>query len=262
MDSLTLTERERHTAVAYDAMYAARARGTLTSTLYARAMGDLYPHGVDAFSSCDWPLLGTMVANLRLGPGHQLVDLACGTGGAGLWLARALSARVTGVDISATAIRMALGRIAQFGVPPEHARFTVGSLISTRLPDQYAHGLICVDALGFERDRRAALEEIRRVLKPGARAVLTSGRSRTHAVLPPWKEQAASVGLILDAEQERPHEPQMWQRLYALWIQHEAQLRTELSDAQTESMLHEAHARGPSLPERQALVVTLRRPQD
>ncbi|MFF7603429.1 hypothetical protein [Streptomyces mirabilis] len=68
--------------------------------------------------------------------------------------------------------------------------------------------------------------------------------------------------MILDAEEERPHEPQMWQRLYALWIEHEAELRAQLGDAQAESMLTEARTRGPKLPERLALAVTLRRPED
>lgn len=262
MGEVTLTERERQAAQAYDAMYAARSRSPITSALYERAMGDVYPREVDPSSSCDWPLLGTMVSNLRLEPGQQLVDLACGTGGAGLWLARALSVSVTGVDVSATAVSLAADRALAFHLPAERARFGVGSMANTGLPDQYADGLICVDALGFERDRRAALEEIRRVLKPGARAVITSGRSRTHSILPPWKEQAEGVGLILDAEEERPHEPQMWQRLYALWITHEADLRAQLGDAQADCMLIEAHTRGPRLQGRLAVAVTLRRPED
>ncbi|MGC9499279.1 class I SAM-dependent methyltransferase [Streptomyces sp. WG7] len=262
MDSPALTEQEQRTAQVYDAMYAAREAGTITGELYARAMGGLYPPQVDASSSCDWPLLGTMVAHLRMEPGHRLVDLACGAGGVGLWLARALTVSVTGVDVSATAVRLAAGRVREFRLPAERARFGVGSLVGTGLPDQYANGLICVDALGFEHDRRKVLEEIRRVLKPGARAVVTSGRSRGCPVMPPWREQAEGVGLILEAEQERPHEPKMWQRLYALWIEHEAELRAELGDDQADNMLHEAHTRGPKLPERQALVVTLSRPEN
>jgi ubiquinone/menaquinone biosynthesis C-methylase UbiE len=203
-----------------------------------------------------------MVANLRMQPGQQLVDLACGTGGAGLWLARALAVYVTGVDVSVKAVSLATGRVPEFSLPADRARFAVGSLVRTGLPDQYADGLLCVDALGFERDRRAVLQEIRRVLKPGARAVVTSGRARTNPVMPPWKEQSEAVGLILDAEEERPHEPQMWQRLYALWIEHEAELRAQLGDAQAESMLTEARTRGPKLPGRLALAVTLRRPED
>lgn len=157
---------------------------------------------------------------------------------------------------------LAAGRARQLGVPPERAEFFQGSLASTGLPSRYADGLVCVDAIGFARDRRAVLEESRRVLKPGARAVLTSGRNRTRPVLPPWKEQAAGTGLILDAEEERQHEPAMWQRLYQLWIEHEAELRAQLGNDQADSMLTEARTRGPALAGRQAVTVALRRPED
>lgn len=262
MDNPVLTDVERQAAEVYDAMYAARAGGSIASQLYAQAMGDVYPTEVEASSSCDWPLLGTVVANLRMQPGQHLVDLACGTGGCGIWLARALAVHLTGVDVSGKAVSLAAARVPDFSLPADRARFVVGSLVRTGLPDRHADGLICVDALGFERDRRAALQEIRRVLKPGARAVVTSGRSRTNPVMPPWKDQAGGVGLILDAETERPHEPQMWQRLYSLWREHEPQLRAQLGDGQAENMLAEACTRGPKLQERLALVVTLRRPED
>jgi SAM-dependent methyltransferase len=131
----------------------------------------------------------------------------------------------------------------------------------TGLPDQYAHSLVCVDALGKRVHRPAVLAEIRRVLRPGGRAVLTSSRSRT-VQAPTWQEDAAHAGLILEAGYERPHEPQMWSSLYALWIQHEDELRQELGDEQADSMLYEARAHAPKLGDRQALVVTLRRPHD
>ncbi|MGW2748119.1 class I SAM-dependent methyltransferase [Streptomyces sp. NPDC001450] len=262
MDSPAQTGLEQRIAEMYDAMHEARASTTITAHLYAQAMGDAYPHEIEPAGSCDWPLLGTIVSALRLQPGQQLVDLGCGTGGVGLWLARALAARLTGIDISPSAVSLATDRVTQFAVPAERATFRVGSLAETGLPDCYAHGLICVDALGFERDREKALREIRRVLLPGARAAVTSGRSRTQPALPPWSEQAAAAGLILEAEHERPDEPRMWQRLYELWIAHETQLRKQLGDDQADSMLTEARTRAPMLEDRSALVVTLRRPED
>ncbi|MEU7407927.1 class I SAM-dependent methyltransferase [Streptomyces sp. NPDC042638] len=164
-----LTVVEQQLGAVYDAMHAARARTTIVGGLYGQAMGDLYPAEVAASSSTDWALLGTMVANLRMQPGQRLVDVGCGTGGVGLWLARALAACVTGVDVSSTALGLAAARARHFGLPAECADFRLGSLGSTGLPARYADGLVCVDALGHEKDRRKALEEIRRVLtgRPG-----------------------------------------------------------------------------------------------
>ncbi|EGX59356.1 methyltransferase type 11 [Streptomyces zinciresistens K42] len=259
MPDVVLGETDEAYARVFDAMYSARAASGIVRNLYAQAMGDLYPWDVDPAGSADWPLMGSMVGALRMHPNQQLVDLGCGSGGVGLWLARALGVAMTGIDISALALRLAADRAPAFQIPDTRAEFAVGLRTATGLPDQYAHGLVCVDALGKRVQRPAVLAEIRRVLKPGGRAVLTSSRSRTVRA-PTWQEDAAQAGLVLEAGYERPHEPQMWSRLYGLWIRHEAELRRELGDEQTDSMLHEARAHAPMLGNRQALVVTLRRP--
>ncbi|MFF0092639.1 class I SAM-dependent methyltransferase [Streptomyces canus] len=261
MPEAALTEADEAYAKVYDAMHSARASSPIVRQLYAQAMGDAYPWDVDPASSADWPLLGAMVGALCMHPGQRLVDLGCGTGGVGLWLARALGVCVTGVDIAALGVRLAADRALAFQLPADRARFVVGSRTATGLPDEYADGLVCVDALGKRADRPVVLGEIRRVLKPGARAVVTSSRSRT-AQPPSWPEDAAGAGLLLEAGHERPHEPHMWRRLYELWNQHEDELRKQLGDEQADSMLYEARIHGPKLQNRQALVVTLRRPEN
>ncbi|MFJ3496806.1 class I SAM-dependent methyltransferase [Streptomyces sp. NPDC086091] len=261
MPEVSLTAQDVACAKVYDAMHSARASSPIVRQLYARAMGDAYPWDVDPASSADWPLIGSLVGAVCMQPGQRLIDLGCGTGGVGLWLARALGVSVTGVDISPLALRLAADRASAFQIPHGRATFVTGSRTSTGLPDRYAHGLVCVDALGPRADRPVVLAEIRRVLRPGARAVLTSNRSRA-AQLPQWSEDAARAGLLLEACHERPHEPPMWRRLYALWVQHEGELREQLGDEQAESMLHEARLHAPKLEHRLALVVTLRRPSN
>ncbi|MFI2077563.1 class I SAM-dependent methyltransferase [Streptomyces triculaminicus] len=112
---------------------------------------------------------------------------------------------------------------------------------------------ICVDALNFAPDPRAAFEELRRLLRPGARAVFTSA-DRRPASSRPWNR----VGLELEAEDERPHVPGMWRRLYRLWTDHEADLRSELGDAQADRMLDEARRRAPEMAYRRFSIVTVR----
>ncbi|WP_406278632.1 hypothetical protein OHT93_37580 [Streptomyces sp. NBC_00191] len=51
--------------------------------------------------------------------------------------------------------------------------------------------------------------------------------------------EAAGAGFEVEHVQERPEEPQLWGRLYGLWVAHEADLRRELGDAQAEMMLGE-----------------------
>ncbi len=241
----------------FDAFHAARARSTLAARLYATAMGDDYPEEVAASSSCDWPLLGLLAARLRLRPGQILVDAGCGTGGVGLWLARALAARLHGFDISPVAVAQATARSSRF-VPAGRAAFRVASLDDTGLPDRSAHGAVCVDALALATDRTAAVRELGRILAPGARLVLT--RALRQGADPLWEEQARAAGLVVEHVDERPAEPAMWAQLYRLWIDHADELRRELGDDQAQNMVREAHRMLPALPGRRAVLLTLRRP--
>lgn len=256
MRTLSPTEQELQTQ--FNAFHAARAASTVVSRLYAQAMGDAYPAEVAASSSCDFTLLGTMVTRLCLRPGQVLVDVGCGTGGVGLWLARALAARLLGLDISSTATAIATERRSRF-LPPDRAQFRVGTIEATGLPDCHAHGVVCVDAMGNAADRAAALKETHRILQPGSRAVITRAVRRDSSG-PAWREQAADAGLEVEHIDERPCEPEMWRRLYVLWIAHEAALRRDLGDDQADNMLREANRMLPRLAGRRALVMTLRRP--
>ncbi|MEU3353084.1 class I SAM-dependent methyltransferase [Streptomyces sp. NPDC037389] len=244
----------------YDAFHAARARTDLVSRLYAAAMGEDYPAEVASSSSCDWPLLALMTARLRMRPGQLLVDAGCGTGGIGLWLARALALRLEGFDLSPVAVAQANDHRSRFGMSADRAVFRVAELENTGLPDRHAHGIVCVDALGRAADREAAVRELGCVLAPGGRLVLT--RAGRRAADPAWHEQARVAGLAVEHVDERPAEPAMWERLYRLWIAHGDELRHELGEAQTQNMLREAHEVLPTLPGRRAVLLTLRRPSE
>lgn len=243
-------------AAAFNGWHTARAGAPLVARLYAEAMGERYPHEVAANSSLDWPLLGLLVARLQMTPGQFLVDAGCGTGGVGLWLARSLSVRLAGIDVSAAAIGQATDRAAGF-VPANRAAFRVARLEATGLPDGCAHAVVCVDALGFATDRTQALRELGRVLAPGGRLALTRAVRRDTA--PDFDEHAQAAGLVLEHVDERPDEPATWERVFRLWIRHADALRGELGDAEAQKMMASATRRLPLLLGRRAVLLTLRR---
>ncbi|MFJ8158355.1 class I SAM-dependent methyltransferase [Streptomyces sp. NPDC094468] len=249
--------QEQAVADACDAGHAARAGTPLIADLYSQAMGGDYPHEVAANSSCDWPLLGLLVSRLHLAPGQMLVDAGCGTGGIGLWLARALNARLTGFDASAVALAHAASRAAGF-VPPGRASFQAARLENTGLPDACAQGVVCVDALTFATDRAAALRELGRILAPGGRLALT--RSVRRDSDPGFDDLAEQAGLRLEQVDERPGEPDMWRTLHRLHLQHADALRRELGEAEAQKMLATATRMLPTFSGRRAVLLTLRRP--
>jgi ubiquinone/menaquinone biosynthesis C-methylase UbiE len=241
----------------YDAAHAAVHGSALMRRLWSQAMGDQYPSEVDPFSSCTWWLLGQLVAALRLPPGGRLVDLGCGRGGPGLWLARALSARLIGIDFSPVAVELAAQRAAAF-VGPDRAEFHRAAFDRTGLPDSSADGAVSVDALPFATDRVAALAEARRILVPGGRLAFTA---RIRPGTGDWPAMAASVGLEVEDTVVNHDEREQWRRLHDSWLANEAELRAELGDEAAGNLIREAtqaRERSSDLPP--AVLLVLRRP--
>jgi SAM-dependent methyltransferase len=128
------------------------------------------PPYVLSTSLLGWDGIAEVVDELRLSPGDTLLDLACGRGGYGLEIASRTGAHLVGVDFSAEAVRQAAEQAERLGRP---ADFRTGDLAATGLDPHSVTGVLCVDAIQFAEQPAAAYEEMRRVLVPGGRAVLT-----------------------------------------------------------------------------------------
>jgi SAM-dependent methyltransferase len=111
-----------------------------------------------------------IAGQLRLKPGDVLLDLACGRAWYGLEIAGRTGARLIGVDFSAEAVRQA-GEQAR--LRDREAEFRTGDLTASGLPDGSVNAVLCTDSIQFPEEPGAAYRELRRVLVPGGRAVLT-----------------------------------------------------------------------------------------
>jgi SAM-dependent methyltransferase len=175
------------------------------------------------------PLAGLeeIAEQLAIPAGGLLVDLACGRGGPGMWLARATGARLVGVDFSPVAVAQAAARRLLFDLE-DRATFVVGDLTSTELAAGTAHAVVCVDAFLFAADVGAAGHEVRRLLRPGGRVVMTGWEAidRDDESLSERTRRADFRGHLLDAGlvdvvvEERPNwyaaERRLWELALAL----------------------------------------------
>ena len=248
----------------YDRLHQACDTSGFHAGFWAPAVGDEHPVEVEPSSSCTWSLLGEMLHRLRLKPDGLLVDLGCGRGGTGLWLARAFSARLIGLDISPLGVRISSRRAPDF-LPEGRAEFREASFEQTGLPDASADGLVSMDALPFAFDQDAAFAEVRRILRPGARAVFTaSSKLPSHPDYAPgdetkWPDLIRRSGLELEEAVDRPETPLLWQRLYTHWLEHEAELRAAVGDEAAEPMLDEARNGLPLIPHKTVMLYVMRR---
>jgi ubiquinone/menaquinone biosynthesis C-methylase UbiE len=158
-------------AAGYDLVYAAIPRSPTFQRIWREhALGDDFPAGFEHISFLTLGEMREMARELRLDAGALLADLACGAGGPGLWIAREAGARLTGIDLSPVAVGAAQARAAALGLD-EIANFTQGVFAATGLGDAAADGVMTVDALQYAPDKRAAIEEFARILRPGGRLV-------------------------------------------------------------------------------------------
>src|SRR5215208_3822275 len=126
---------------------------SIEQRIWRAVFGDEYPEGVDPYSYITRSELEQFVRELRLSPGDRLVDVGCGRGGGGLWVAAASKARLTGLDIADTAVQAARERAAAMGFDAE---FRVGTFEATGLPEEFADGVMSIDALLFTPSKAAA----------------------------------------------------------------------------------------------------------
>jgi len=139
--------------------------------VHREVLGSEHPEGLDPHSFITVTELERFRRELRVGPGDRLVDVGCGRGGAGLWIAASTGARLIGLDIAEAGIEAARQRASAMGM---QADFRVGSFEETGLADEAADAVMSVDALLYATNKAAALRELRRVLHSRGRLVLTS----------------------------------------------------------------------------------------
>jgi SAM-dependent methyltransferase len=110
---------------------------------------------------------------LRVVEVDTIVDLGCGNGGAGLWIARELGAKLIGIDLSAVGVANASKRAAKLGLG-ERVRFQEGDITATGLSPDSCDGAISLDVLTFVRDKAAAINEVARILRSGGHFAFTT----------------------------------------------------------------------------------------
>jgi SAM-dependent methyltransferase len=158
----------------FDGWYADMAASPVKDEIMRQHLG-LPPHLLST-SGLTGEGIAEVTEELRLRPGQVVLDLACGRGGYGLEIAARTGAKLMGVDFSTEALRQAREQARRRD--QEDARFQPGHLTATGLAVGSVNAVLCIDAIQFAEPPADAYRELRRVLTPGGRAVLTCWEPR------------------------------------------------------------------------------------
>lgn len=134
---------------------------------------------------------------LKLTPDHHILEVASGSGGPALHIARAVGCKITGIDENESGFRTATAMAERLGLS-DQAIFRVADANSL-LPfeDGTFDALICIDSMNHFPDRLAVFKEWRRVLRKGGRAIFTDPVVITGPITNDELAIRSSIGLFL-----------------------------------------------------------------
>jgi 2-polyprenyl-3-methyl-5-hydroxy-6-metoxy-1,4-benzoquinol methylase len=197
----------------FNERFAVRLKSAAWERVYRTAFGDDYPEGTHTAGFYSRATLQRLCAALRLAPGKTLVDLGCGHGGPGLWVAEQTGASLIGIDLSAVGVALAVEQAQHLGLA-ERARFQVGDITATGLPDACCDAVLSLDVLLFVPDKAAAIRECARILRAGGMLGFSTWEQSGYSARL-GAEQLADHRPLLEANGfviEAYEEPEGWQR--------------------------------------------------
>ncbi len=257
-------EGEVTAAESFNALFAAVQHSPALRHIWRVVYGLDYPEEADPFSFVTNTDLRRIAQELGVGRGQTLVDLACGRGGPGLWIAKETGASLVGVDFSKVAVEQAQQRARQQGLS-DHARFIVGDAGSTGLPGASQDGVMSVDSFWLFPDKPAVAAEVARILRPGGRFVFTTWDfGQTPPGWPPQvadhRELLRETGFQVQTYEETPDWRQRQVAVYEGILAAQAQLVNELGEPAALDMISEARHMPAVLEQSQRVLVVARRP--
>ncbi|HET9097452.1 MAG TPA: class I SAM-dependent methyltransferase [Candidatus Baltobacteraceae bacterium] len=223
----------------YDLIYSGIARSGVYREAALAGLG--LPDWVVPLSAVNSRDLERIAAELQIARGEPLLDLACGLGGPGLWVAQRTGASVTGIDCSRVAVECAAALARRLGFEGR-ARFVAGDATATALPARGFAAVMSIDALQFMEPAKA-LAEIARLLRPGGRAAILTWEALADVELPTvvrdYRPYFEAAGLRIRTHEIVPDARDREMRYFHALAERAGDLRAEVGEA-AEPILHEA----------------------
>jgi ubiquinone/menaquinone biosynthesis C-methylase UbiE len=194
----------RFCLLSYDRRHRKERRNTMTQKIHGKSYAATPAENYQRFfvPSIGGPVADDLIAAADLRAGQRVLDVACGTGVVTRLAAERVGAAgaVAGLDVHPGMLAVARSQ-ATPGFPIEWLQANADSM---PLPDEAFDVVLCQMGLQFISNKLAALREMRRVLKPGARALVTVPGPRpamfaimTDALARHLSPQAASFGNLV-----------------------------------------------------------------
>ena len=238
-----------HVRTSFDEIFAKIASSDTLKQIWRGVYADDYPEEASPFSFLTLTELRLIAGAMGVGAGQSFLDIACGQGGPGLWVAQETGASLIGVDSSRAAIESASAAARRRGLEGR-ATFVLADAAATGLPGARLDGAMGTDALQLMPDPGAVIKEVARVVRPGAVFAFTTWLSsepvKGLANVPDYRPLLEEAGFTV----ERYSEPAGWERreraVFARILESADALKAEVGERVAAMLLEEA-ARMPDI---------------
>ena len=248
----------------FNRAHSARLGSRTLERVWVNAYGEDYPEEVKPNAFYSRSTLLRLRTGLRTDAGATIVDLGCGNGGVGLWIARELDTRLIGIDLSPAGVAAASERAAELGFG-DRGQFLEGDMTATGLPAASCDGAISLDVLCFVPDKAAAVNEVGRILRPGARFGFTTWEQKGYSARLKTAQVADHRPVLTEAgfDIELYEEPADWRRQQRAVLEgllaSEQDLAAELDRLAVDQFMRLARGMLAEMPERRYVSVIARR---
>jgi len=146
--------------------------GNFEEQVLARIRRETYGEDIGQTSWVTTDEYDTFHGWLNLSAGDHILEVASGSGGPALYLAKKFQCHIIGLDINEAGVKTANQQAQDANI--KDAKFQVANA-DQRLPfdDSTFDGAMCIDSMNHIRDRLKLLRELHRVLKTGKRILFT-----------------------------------------------------------------------------------------
>jgi len=242
----------------FDTLYAGQVRSSTFRKIYQDVFAADYAEEADPTGYLTMTDLRNIVEQLHVAQGQTFVDLACGRGGASLWVARATGAALVGIDISPVAIEYARRRIDDFGITGR-AEFDARDITATGRADASFDGAMSVDALFLVPDKRGAVKEAARILKRGARFVFTTWEVDEPFQVKDYRPLLEDAGFQVELVAETPDWERRQRTILQRSIAAKDRLAEEMGEEAATMWIHYCESELPKLARMRRVLVVARK---